>query len=297
MTPFRSPARHGSGTLSPSAPAAKAALDRLADSRVPCAHDAGKEDGPMAATTRRAVIAEDERELAEELREVLARVWPELAIVGEAEDGLEALHLLETRRPDLLFLDIQMPGMSGLEVARQASGRCHVVFVTAYDEYAVAAFEAGAVDYVMKPFSAARLATTVGRLKARAGDDPANLESLLRTLAQTAAKKPYLRWITASQGADLRLITVDEICYVKADNKYTVVVTAERESLIRRPVRELMDELDPEIFWQIHRGTVVNVNAIAGLTRDLGGRLHVRLKQRPEALPVSDPYVHRFRSM
>jgi DNA-binding LytR/AlgR family response regulator len=252
--------------------------------------------GTMGSATR-AVIAEDERELAEELRETLAKVWPELAIVGEADDGFEALRLVESRAPDVLFLDIQMPGMTGLEVARQVNGRCHVVFVTAYDQHAVAAFEAGALDYVMKPFSAARLATSVARLKSKLASAPANLDGILRTLADAAAKKQYLRWITATQGDDLRLITVEEICYVKADNKYTVIVTPDRESLIRRAIRELADELDPQVFWQIHRGTLVNVNAIAGVTRDLAGKLRVRLKQRQETLPVSESYTHLFRSM
>ena len=243
------------------------------------------------------VIAEDEPVLLAELRDMLAKLWPELAIVGEAGDGIEAVRLLDTHRPDVLFLDIQMPGMTGLEVAKQASGRCHVAFVTAYDKYAVAAFEEGAVDYVMKPFSAARLATAVARLKAKLVDAPANLDGILRTLADAVTKKEYLRWITASQGNDLRLITVEEICYLKADNKYTSVVTAQQESLIHRTIRELIDELDPDLFWQIHRGTLVNVNAIAGVTRDLSGKLRVKLKQRSETLPVSDPYLHLFRSM
>jgi DNA-binding LytR/AlgR family response regulator len=256
----------------------------------------GPEGKPMRST-HEAILAEDEPVLLGELRDMLGKLWPELTIVAEAEDGIAALRALEEHRPDVLFLDIQMPGMTGLEVARKASGRCHVVFVTAYDKYAVAAFEEGAVDYVMKPFSAARLATTVERLKAKLASAPANLDGVLRTLADAAAKKEYLRWITASQGNDLRLITVDEICYVKADNKYTLVVTQDHESLIRRPIKELCDELDPSIFWQIHRGTLVNVNAIAGITRDLSGKLRVKLKQRSETLPVSDPYMHLFRSM
>jgi DNA-binding LytR/AlgR family response regulator len=173
-----------------------------------------------------------------------------------------------------------------------------VVFVTAYDEYAVAAFEAGAVDYVMKPLSATRITTTVERLKAKlATTVPANLDGILRALAEATARKQYLRWITATQGNDLRLITVDEILYVKADNKYTLVVTRERESLIRRTIKELADELDPQLFWQIHRGTLVNINAVAGITREVSGKLRVRLKDRPELLPVSDPYAHQFRSM
>ena len=245
-----------------------------------------------------AVIAEDEPLLRDELMETLAALWPELDIVAEAEDGIEALHALQTYAPEILFLDIQMPGMTGIEVARQASGRCHVAFVTAYDQYAVAAFEEGAVDYVMKPFSPARLATTVGRLKEKLRSVPANLDGLLQALAANAnARKEYVRWIRASQGNDLRLITVEEICYFKADNKYTLVVTAEQESLIRRPIKELIDELDPNTFWQIHRSTLVNVNAIAGIKRDIGGHLLVKLKQRAETLPVSDPYAYRFKQM
>ena len=246
---------------------------------------------------RKAVIAEDEPLLRAELRETLVRLWPELSICAEAEDGVEALSAIETHAPDILFLDIQMPGMSGLEVARQAGSRCHVVFVTAYDKYAVTAFEQGALDYVMKPFSLARLATTVARLKEKAGTAPANLEGLLQSLIRSSAPKEYLRWITASQGQELRLITVDEICYFQADSKYTLVVTGTQESLIRRPIKELVDELDPAVFWQIHRGTVINVNAIAGVNRDIGGHLRVKLKERKETLPVSDPYLHLFKSM
>ncbi len=229
----------------------------------------------------KAVIAEDEPVLRGELRDTLARIWPELVVCAEAEDGFEALRAMAEHAPDILFLDIQMPGLSGLEVAKQASGRCHVAFVTAYDQYAVAAFEQGAVDYVMKPFSAARLATTVARLKEKIARAPANLDGLLRTLAEAAGKpKEYLR-----------------ICYFEADNKYTLVVTAQQESLIRRPIKELIDELDPKLFWQIHRGTVVNVNAIAGVTRDLGGHLRVKLKQRKDLLAVSEPYRHLFKQM
>ena len=246
----------------------------------------------------KAVIAEDEPVLRGELRDTLAKIWPELVICAEAEDGIEALRALSVHAPDILFLDIQMPGMSGLEVAKQASGKCHVAFVTAYDKYAVAAFEQGAVDYVMKPFSAARLATTVARLKEKVESAPANLDGLLKVLADaTKSAKEYLRWITASQGSDLRLITVEEICYFQADNKYTLVVTAQQESLIRRPIKELIDELDPQVFWQIHRSTLVNVNAIAGVARDIGGHLRVKLKERKETLAVSEPYYHLFKQM
>ena len=245
-----------------------------------------------------AVIAEDEPLLRGELKETLSALWPELAIRAEAEDGIQAMHALHAHAPDILFLDIQMPGMNGLEVARQASGKCHVVFVTAYDKYAVAAFEQGAVDYVMKPFSAARLATAITRLKPRLETAPANLDGILKALAEKAKEeRKYLRWITASQGANLRLITVEEVCYFQADNKYTLVATADMQSLIKRPIKELVDELDPNLFWQIHRSTLVNVNAIAGVNRDFRGHLHVRLKSRKETLAVSETYVHLFKQM
>jgi DNA-binding LytR/AlgR family response regulator len=249
-------------------------------------------------STPKAVIAEDEPVLRAELRETLAVVWPELTICAEAENGVDALHALAAHAPDVLFLDIEMPGMSGLDVAEQASGRCHVVFVTAYDKYAVAAFEQGAIDYVMKPFSPARLATTVARLQQKTGTPPPSLDKLITALAEIAERnREHLRWITVSQGAELRLITVDEICYFQSDNKYTLVVTADTQSLIRRPIRELEEELDPRLFWQIHRGTLVNVNAIAGVTRDIGGHLRVKLKERRETLRVSEPYVHLFKQM
>ena len=245
-----------------------------------------------------AVIAEDELNLRDELREALAGLWPELHVTGVAEDGLEALRLIESAPPDVLFLDIQMPGLTGLEVAAQASGRCHVVFVTAYDQHAIAAFEQGAVDYVMKPFSLARLATAVARLKARIDAAPARLDGLLRSLGYRAGESgPWLRWINASVGSTIRLITVDEVVYFKADNRVTLVMTARHESVIRRPIKELLEQLDPELFWQIHRGTVVNVNAIEAVHRSLAGNYEVRLKQRPELLSVSAPYAHLFRQM
>ena len=246
----------------------------------------------------RAIIAEDEPVLRTELRDALSALWPDLVITAETGDGIETLHALDRHAPDILFLDIQMPGLNGLEVAQQANGRCHIVFVTAYDRHAVEAFEQGAVDYVMKPFSSARLATTVSRLKEKLGSAPANLDGILKALvAKRENGKEYLRWITASQGNELRLITVEEICYFQADNKYTLVVTADKESLIRRPIKELIDELDPNTFWQIHRSTLVNVNAIAGANRDFKGHLHIRLKQRQETLPVSESFVHLFKQM
>ena len=245
--------------------------------------------------TARAIIAEDEPLLREELAELLASLWPELAVVGETADGIATLQALEKHAPDVLFLDINMPGLNGLEVARQASGRCHVVFVTAYDQHTLAAFEQGAADYILKPVQAARLATTVARLKERIGRPAPALEGLLRELG--GGSRGFLRWINASQGQTVRIITVEDICYFQADSKYTRVVTAEGESLIRKPIKELSQELDPASFWQIHRSTIVNVHAIAGVVRDLRGRTQVRLKRREELLAVSDAYTLLFRQM
>ena len=243
------------------------------------------------------VIAEDEPLLRGELREQLVRLWPGAHIVAEAEDGIEALDALGRLKPQVMFLDIEMPGLSGLEVARAASGRCHVVFVTAYNQHAVTAFEQGAVDYVMKPHSAARLATAISRVRERLDATPAHLGGLLDALREHAPKRGHLRWINASQGQNVRLITADEVCYFKADNKYTLVVTADAESLIRKPIKELIDELDPEVFWPIHRGTVVNVNAIALAHRKLSGQYELRLKARRETLTVSEPFAYRFKQM
>ena len=245
-----------------------------------------------------AIIAEDEPLLREELRDALTTLWPELEIRAEAESGVEAIHAIGDVAPDVLFLDIQMPGASGLEVARIASGRCHVVFVTAFDKYAVAAFEQGAVDYVMKPFSAARLAMAISRVRERMKSAPANLDGLLRVLAEQGKPvRQFLRWISVTQGRTVRLITTDEICYFQADNKYTTLVTPAGQSLISKTIKELAEELDPETFLQIHRGTIVNINAIAAVHRDLHGRYQVRLKSRSEALQVSASFAHLFRNM
>lgn len=244
------------------------------------------------------LIAEDEPLLRVELAEQLAKIWPELEIIGSVSDGVEALRLVVAEKPDVLFLDIQIPGMTGLEVARQAAGRCHVVFVTAFDQYAIAAFEQGAIDYVMKPVNLQRLATTVTRLKDRITQPPADLSGLLVKLQRHVAEgRTYLRWVNASVGKSIKLITVEEICYFKADTKYTLVVTAADASLIRKSIKELIDELDPNIFWQIHRSTLVNVSSVAGVTRDIRGHLQVKLKHRPELLPVSETYTHLFRQM
>jgi len=244
----------------------------------------------------RAIIAEDEPLLGAGLRDALAALWPSLRICALVEDGIQTLRALERHKPDILFLDIQMPGLSGLEVAQQVNGRCHVVFVTAFDDHAIQAFEQGAVDYVLKPLSVSRLATAVARLKQRIGNAPARLDGLIERLAEPPEGE-YLRWITASQGREVRLITISEVCYFRSDNKYTAVVTPDGEAVIRMTLRELIDQLDPAVFWQVHRSTVVNANAIAGLMRDGYGRLNVKLKQRSETLLVSETHASRFRVM
>jgi DNA-binding LytR/AlgR family response regulator len=243
----------------------------------------------------RALIAEDEPVLRDELRQSLAALWPELTVCAEASDGVQAARALEQHAPHILFLDIEMPGMSGLDVARLANGRCHIVFVTAYDKYAVAAFEQQAADYILKPHTMARLADSVARLKQRLGDHPARVDVLLDTLAE--ARPKYLQWITALHGSKVRLVTVEGVVYFQADNKYTRVVTADGELLIRRSIRELAQELDPGKFWQVHRSTVVNVGEIAEVTRDLHGHLKIRLRNRPEALAVAEAYNHLFKHM
>jgi DNA-binding LytR/AlgR family response regulator len=251
------------------------------------------------------VIAEDESLLRDALVQLLAEAWPELEVAAACEDGAAALEAIAAHQPDVAFLDIRMPGLSGLEVAgalADCSPRTEVVFVTAYDQYAIDAFERGAVDYLQKPVAPERLAATVRRLKARAAGaapDAALLADMLRRLGGHvgASRAPPLVWLTASAGSETRLIMVDDIAYFQSDTKYTVVMTADGEALLRKPIRELLDVLDPAIFKQIHRSTIVNLKAIASIARDEMGRGVVRLKTRPETLAVSQPYMAFFRNM
>ena len=248
--------------------------------------------------TVRAIVAEDEGVLRVQMREMLGQVWPELDVVALVEDGVKAAQAIEKHLPDVLFLDIQMPGMSGLDVARLASGRCHVVFVTAFDQHAVAAFEHGAADYVMKPVSASRLFTACERVRQRLSSKPVNLDELLDALAQIKARaKPYLRWINASTGTEVRILTTEEICYFQSDTKYTRVVTATSDALLRMPLKDLADQLDPSMFWQTDRSTIVNLNALGSVVRDARGRVLLKLKERKETLAVSEPYTHLFLQM
>jgi DNA-binding LytR/AlgR family response regulator len=254
------------------------------------------------------VIAEDETLLRDALVQMLAAAWPELQVAAACEDGGAALEAIAAHQPDVAFLDIRMPGLTGLEVAgalAECSPRTQVVFVTAYDHYAIDAFEQGAVDYLQKPVAAERLAATVRRLKARAaggggGPDAAALAAMLRQLGAglpRADRAPPLVWLTASAGTETRLIMVDDIAYFQSDTKYTLVMTAEGEALLRKPIRELLEVLDPAVFKQIHRSTIVNLKAIAGIARDDMGRGVVRLKNRPETLAVSQPFMALFRNM
>ena len=245
-----------------------------------------------------AIVAEDEPILRAQLENKLARLWPELDIIASVEDGAAALEALEDRAPDFMFLDIQMPEMTGVEVARHVGARSHVVFVTAYDQYAIQAFETGAVDYILKPATDERLAVTIERLKAKLASPPPDLTSVLARLTeQIAPRKERLQWIKATQGQNLRLIPVGDVLFFQSDEKYTRVVTADNEALIKTPIRELMDGLDPEMFWQIHRSTLVNVHAIAGVTRDFRGQAHVKIKGKDETLVVSRIYSHLFKQM
>jgi DNA-binding LytR/AlgR family response regulator len=249
----------------------------------------------------RALIADDEPHLAENLRTRLGAAWPELEVLPLAANGLEALRSIEEHEPEIAFLDIRMPGLTGLELAHRIDARVHVVFVTAYDQYAVEAFDRDAVDYLLKPVADARLARCVERLKAKIAhaEKPPALEEVLARIARAlpAGGGGRLRWIRALKGDLVQQIAVDDVLYFRAQDKYTCVITRAGESLIRTPLAELSEQLDPEVFWQVHRGTVVNMNAVASTRRDLGGRVFVRLKDGGAELPVSRAYAQRFKQM
>ncbi len=258
----------------------------------------------MAEPVRTCIVAEDESLLRHSLVAELKRAWPTLQVVAECEDGASAVEALAEHTPDVAFLDIRMPGLTGLEVAAvaaEASPRTQIVFVTAYDQYAIDAFERGAIDYLLKPVKPERLDATVARLQARdLQPDAAALAALLGKLgalpAQAGAPEP-LTWLTASAGRETRLILVDDVAYFQADQKYTTVVTADGEALLRTSLRELLPRLDPNTFKQIHRSTIVNLKAIAGIVRDDSGRGTVRLRQRSETLTVSQPFMALFKHM
>lgn len=247
----------------------------------------------------RAIIADDERHLANDLHRRLSAIWPELEVIAILHDGIAAAEALKVQQPDVAFLDIRMPGMSGLDAAQSASPGCRVVFVTAFDDHAVAAFEQAAADYLLKPVSDERLARCVARLRTPRGEAAAsdNLLTKLQSLLQQSAKPATLRWLRAQVGQAVRLIAVDEVCYFQSADKYTAVFTRDAELLLRTSLKDLVAQLDPEAFWQVHRGTVVRVDQIVAARHDLLGRVTLSLRDRPESLQVSRSYAHLFRQM
>ena len=245
-----------------------------------------------------AMIAEDEALMRERLKERLALAWPELDIVAEAADGDTAVALFDEHRPQLAFLDIRMPGRNGLDVAAAIGGECHIVFISAYDQYALQAFEAGAVDYLLKPVDDERLETAVERVRKKLATPPPDLSALLAEMRATIIGTPTrLKWIKAAVGKQVKLIAVDDVVYFQADTKYTRVVLAQSEALIRTPLKDLIAELDPDRFWQIHRSTIVRLDAIGSVLREDAERQFVLLKGRPERLAVSRQFYHLFKQM
>lgn len=250
-------------------------------------------------TAVRALVAEDEAPQRAALVAMLGGLWPELRIVAECGDGLSALEALDAHKPVVAFLDIRMPGVSGLEVARAASGRAHVVFTTAFSEYALKAFDEGAVDYLLKPISPERLAKAVERVKARlaAGAAP-DITALIGALQQQSVPaRGELKWITANAGDTVKMFAIDDVLFFQAQDKYTRVVTAGDEAHIRTSLKELIAGLDSAVLWQVHRGAIVRAAAIGRVRRDGAGRLSLSVKGRDETLPVSAAFHYRFKGM
>ena len=246
-----------------------------------------------------ALIAEDEPLMRERLKDKLAEVWPALDIVAEAEDGDEALALYAEHRPQIAFLDIRMPGRTGLDVAAEIGAHCHVVFITAYDQYALQAFEKGAVDYLLKPVESDRLKTMAERMERKLAQPPADLTKLVEDLRASLrpAAGGRMKWVKAAVGKQVKLIPVSDVVYFQSDTKYTRVVLASGEALIRTPLKDLLAELDPEKFWQVHRGTIVNLDAVSGVLREDAERQFILLKNRQERLPISRQFTHLFKQM
>jgi DNA-binding LytR/AlgR family response regulator len=247
-----------------------------------------------------AIIAEDETPQRQELRALLAELWPELNVVAECEDGLSALEALEEHSPQLAFLDIRMPGVSGLEVARTAGAQCHVIFVTAYDEYALRAFDEGAVDYLLKPVARERLSLAIQRARSRLeGGAHVDMTALIDMVQARLASggKPGIKWLTVSVGNSVKMYSIDEVLFFQAQDKYTRVVTAASEGHIRTPLKELAAALDSETFWQVHRSVIVRVGAIHAVEKSDDGKLQLTVRGRPDVLPVSNTFQHRFRGM
>jgi DNA-binding LytR/AlgR family response regulator len=249
-----------------------------------------------------AVIADDEDLQRTDLRRMLTTIWPELTIIADCEDGGEALEAIVRFQPDIAFLDIRMPELTGLDVARASDGKCRVVFTTAYDNHAIEAFKLGAVDYLLKPISDDRLKETLVRLKAQlaAGNTQADLLQVMSALdkrLREPTQTERIRWISASSGNTIKLFPIEEILFFESDLRYTRVVSATDEGHIRTSIKDLQKGIDPEQFWQIHRSVVVNAHAIAKARRDEMGNILVELKGHPEQLKVSQTYAWRFKSM
>jgi DNA-binding LytR/AlgR family response regulator len=249
-----------------------------------------------------AVIADDERLMREQIVARLKEAWPELMIVGEASNGREAVAMVHSLEPDIVFLDISMPEMDGIQAAQALAGQAHVVFVTAFDQYAISAFEHGAVDYLLKPADPERVALTCQRLRARLQQEPDPMNDLLEQLSQRVGggglkPREYMRWVQASVGAIIRMIPTSDILFFRAEDKYTRVQTEGFEALIRKPIKELIDELDPDEFWQIHRATLVRVDAVEQVSRNFRGQQIVHVKGSEEKLEVSRSFNHLFKQM
>jgi DNA-binding LytR/AlgR family response regulator len=249
-----------------------------------------------------AVIADDERLMREQIVGRLKEAWPELLIVGEASNGREAIAMVHSLEPDIVFLDISMPEMDGIQAAQALAGQAHVVFVTAYDQFAISAFEHGAVDYLLKPADPERVALTCQRLRERLQQKPDSMNDLLAQLSQRlggGGVKPreYMRWVQASVGANIRMIPTSDILFFRAEDKYTRVQTEGFEALIRKPIKELIDALDPDEFWQIHRATLVRVDAVEQVSRNFRGQQIVHVKGSEERLEVSRSFNHLFKQM
>ena len=256
----------------------------------------------FASPAPSAVVADDERLLREQIIDRLKEAWPELLIVGEAGNGREAIAMVQSLQPDIVFLDISMPGMDGIETAQALAGRVHVVFVTAHDQYAISAFEHGAVDYLLKPAEPERVALTCQRLRERLKQAPDPMNEVLAQLSQRLGtdglkRREYMRWVQASVGANIRMIPTTEILFFRAEDKYTLVKTRNIEALIRKPIKELIEELDPDEFWQIHRSTVVRVDAVEQVSRDFRGHQIVHVRGSDEKLEVSRTFNHLFKQM
>jgi DNA-binding LytR/AlgR family response regulator len=248
-----------------------------------------------------ALIAEDEAPQRKELRQLLTELWPELNVVAECEDGLAAIEALHLHRPQLAFLDIRMPGLSGLEIARSAAGIAHVVFTTAYDEYAVQAFDRGAIDYLLKPIRRDRLALCLERVRERLNsDEPQDVLDVMTSLQARLTAAPrdsHIKWITATVGHTTKLFPIEDVLYFRAQDKYTQVATADDSAQIRMSLKELIDKLDSDAFWQVHRSIIVRANAIRSLHRGDDGKHTLRLKGSDTELPVSGAFQYRFRGM